>query len=104
MLISTLDSGYLAALSNYHRALSQRNHALKSPERAAVAAAFEPELAAHAPLIAARRREYAAAVEQEVNRMLLQRGRHSSGFTSAAITRSPPRSISRFWSGTGSAK
>lgn len=75
MLISTLDSGYLAALSNYHRALSQRNHALKSPERAAVAAAFEPELAAHAPLIAARRREYAAAVEQEVNRMLLQRGK-----------------------------
>ena len=35
----------------------------------AVAAAFEPELAATAPLIAARRREYAAAVENEVNRM-----------------------------------
>ena len=69
MLISTLDSGYLAALSNYQRALIQRNRALKSPEQAAVAAAFEPELAANAPLIAARRREYAAAVENEVNRM-----------------------------------
>ncbi len=73
MLISTLDSGYLSALSNYHRALTQRNHALKSPERVAAAAAFEPELAVNAPLIAARRREYAAAVEEEVNRMLSAR-------------------------------
>lgn len=76
MLISTLDSGYLTALSNYHRALMQRNHALKSPQcAAAAAAAFEPELAVNAPLIAARRREYAAAVEEEVNRMLAARER-----------------------------
>ena len=73
MLISTLDSGYLAALSNYHRALAQRNRALKSPGQSAAVAAFEPELAAGAPLIAARRREYAAAVEAEVNQMLALR-------------------------------
>ncbi len=70
MMISTLDSGYLIALSNYQRALVQRNRALKLRNRADLVAAFEPELALHAPLIAARRRLYAGLVEQEVNRLL----------------------------------
>ena len=51
MLISTLDSGYLTALSNYHRALMQRNHALKSPQcAAAAAAAFESSVICKIPI------------------------------------------------------
>ncbi|WP_294481929.1 DNA replication/repair protein RecF [uncultured Victivallis sp.] len=74
MLISTLDGAYLSALARYNRALAQRNRALKSPGKGAIAAAFEPELAENAPLIAQRRREYAGLVEEELNRLLIQRG------------------------------
>ena len=74
MMISTLDGGYLTALNNYCRALSQRNRALKQKEQAAVAAAFEPEMAVNAPLIARQRRIYAKLVEEEVNRMLAEDG------------------------------
>ena len=70
MLISTLDNRYLTALSNYHRALVQRNRALKRPADPAVAAAFEPELSVHCPLISEKRRIYANMVEDEVNRLL----------------------------------
>ncbi len=73
MLISTLDSAYLSQLVNYNRALAQRNRALKSPDNRIVIAAFEPELAVNAPLIAEKRREYAGLVEQEVNVLLKQR-------------------------------
>ena len=73
MLISTMDGNYLSCLADYNRALSQRNRALKTPARRNVAEAFEPELAAHAPLIASMRREYAELVEKEVNLLLKQR-------------------------------
>ena len=74
MMISTLDGGYLTALNNYYRALSQRNRALKQKEQAAVAAAFEPEMAVNAPLIARQRRIYAKLIEEEVSRMLAEDG------------------------------
>ncbi len=70
MLISTLDPGYLTTLADYQRALAQRNRALKFREKARVAAAFEPELAKHAPEIARKRREFALRVEGEIARML----------------------------------
>lgn len=74
MLISTLDGGYLSRLVDYNRALAQRNRALKAPANRKIAAAFEPELAAAAPVIAEIRRKYAGLVEQEVNGLLKQRG------------------------------
>lgn len=74
MLISTLDGIYLASLVNFNRALAQRNRALKVPAKPAIAAAFEPELAKNAPLIARRRREFSGLVEAEMNRLLQQRG------------------------------
>lgn len=74
MLISTLDSGYLTQLSDYNRALTQRNRALKSPLNLEIAVAFEPELAANAPAIAALRRKYAGFVEKELNLLLKQCG------------------------------
>ncbi len=70
MLISTLDNGYLMALSNYNRALIQRNRALKRPADPAVASAFEPELSVNSPLISEKRRIYANLVEDEVNRLM----------------------------------
>ena len=74
MMISTRDGGYLTALNNYYRARSQRNRALKQKEQAAVAAAFEPEMAVNAPLIARQRRIYAKLIEEEVSRMLAEDG------------------------------
>ena len=74
MLISTLDSTYLTRLADYSRALAQRNRALKPPVNRSIVAAFEPELAANAPSIAALRRQYAGSVEQERNAPLKQRG------------------------------
>ena len=74
MLISTLDSTYLTRLADYSRALAQRNRALKPPVNRSIVAAFEPELAANAPSIAALRRQYAGSVEQELNALLKQRG------------------------------
>ena len=74
MLISTLDGTYLTRLADYSRALAQRNRALKPPVNRSIVAAFEPELAANAPSIAALRRQYAGSVEQELNALLKQRG------------------------------
>ena len=70
MLIATQEREYLKALSLYNRALMQRNRALKRSAAEKIAAAFEPELAENAPLIAARRRVYASLVEKEVSRLL----------------------------------
>ncbi len=73
MLIATREPEYLNALSNYNRALVQRNRAFKHPKGRDLAAAFEPELAENAPLIAARRQVYAKLVETEVNRLLTRK-------------------------------
>lgn len=74
MMISMLDGNYLTALSNYHRALSQRNRALKHKDQMVVAAAFEPEMALNAPLIAKYRRIYVKLIEEEVNKILSEVG------------------------------
>ena len=50
------DGTYLTRLADYSRALAQRNRALKPPVNRSIVAAFEPELAANAPSIAALRR------------------------------------------------
>lgn len=70
MLISMLDTGYLADLSEYARALAQRNRSLKRPARTEIVAAFEPELALRAPRIARQRRVFGQMVCDEVNRLL----------------------------------
>jgi DNA replication and repair protein RecF len=68
ILISEIEPEYLLRLSRYHRALVQRNRALKiSPK---TAWAFEGELSEQAPFIAARRRYYAEQVAGEVNSLL----------------------------------
>jgi len=55
ILISEIDPGYLQRLSRYHRALLQRNRALKFAPK--TAAAFEEELAEQAPYLAATRHQ-----------------------------------------------
>ena len=72
MLIATVDPFYLETLARYNRALLQRNRALKLGS--AAAALFEPELAEASPVITAARTRYAAALEEEVNRLLNGRG------------------------------
>ena len=72
ILISEIEPEYLIRLSRYHRALLQRNRALKFAPR--TAALFEPELAEHAPFIAARRRYFAEIVEKEAAALLGSRG------------------------------
>ncbi len=74
MMISILDRNYLLALNNYHRALLQRNRALKIKEPSAVTGAFEPEMALNAPYIAKQRYAYAKLIEKEVTRMLKEDG------------------------------
>lgn len=74
MLISTLDQGYLMDLSNYNRALIQRNRALKTPGNRRIIAAFEPELSLNAPKIWRMRKEYSERIEKEVNELLKARG------------------------------
>jgi len=69
MLISMLSPEYFQALVRYQRALAQRNRALKSRNEA-VAASFEGEVADSAAAVMAARREYAAAVENEVRTLL----------------------------------
>lgn len=70
MFISSVDPAYLTDLSLYGKALSQRNKALKNPAQEKIISAFEPEMAIRAPRIAAARREYAALIEKEVNKLL----------------------------------
>ncbi|MBO7327868.1 MAG: DNA replication/repair protein RecF [Lentisphaeria bacterium] len=72
ILISETEPEYLLRLSRYHRALNQRNRALKiAPE---TASAFENELADQAPFIAARRRFYSCEIEKKVQTLLGDRG------------------------------
>ena len=72
ILISEVDQEYLLRLSRYHRALSQRNRALKSAPH--TASAFEDELAEQAPFIAARRRFFAGEIGKKVNELLAGKG------------------------------
>lgn len=75
ILISQTEPEYLLRLSRYHRALAQRNRALKTAPR--TAAAFEEELAEQAPFIAAARCSYAALVTAECAALLGDRGEFS---------------------------
>ena len=73
ILISTIEPEYLQRLSRYSRALLQRNRALK--QKPQLANLFNGELAEHAPLIADRRRFYAAEIASAVNSLLGDRGK-----------------------------
>jgi len=72
ILISTVEPEYMMRLGCYTRALMQRNRAFKTAP--AMAGAFDGELAAHAPYLTAKRREYAAIVERDLNKLLSGRG------------------------------
>ena len=72
MLISVLEPKYFAALGSCGRALKQRNRALRSGGRGAEY--FDPVLAESAGVLTAFRREYAAMLEKEVNKLLAPRG------------------------------
>lgn len=72
ILISGIEPEYLLRLSRYHRALLQRNKALKFTPH--TAAAFEEELSEQAPFIAEKRRRYAEETAGEVSRLLGSRG------------------------------
>ena len=72
MLISVLEPKYFTALGDCNRALKQRNRALRSGGRGAEC--FDPVLAESAGVLTAFRREYAAMLEKEVNRLLAPRG------------------------------
>ena len=73
ILISTIEPEYLQRLSRYSRALLQRNRALK--QKPQLANVFNGELAEHAPIIAERRRFYAAELANAVNKLLGDRGK-----------------------------
>lgn len=72
ILISEIEPEYLLRLSRYHRALLQRNRALKFSPRSA--AAFDAELAEQAPFISACRRRYARLVGEHVSALLASGG------------------------------
>lgn len=69
MLISVLEPKYFSALGSCNRALKQRNKALRSAGGRG-AAYFDPVLAESAAVLTAFRREYAAMLEKEVNRLM----------------------------------
>ena len=69
MLISSVDPLYLRALSDYMRALAQRNRALKS-SRPETAVFFDAELASRAPEICAKRLKYASLLSEKVKELL----------------------------------
>lgn len=73
MMISSVDHGYLKSLSDFNRALMQRNRALKS-SKPHVAAHFDTELAERTPEIVAKRMEYARIMETCVNDLLKETG------------------------------
>lgn len=75
MMISSIDPDYLRSLSDFNRALLQRNRALKT-NRADVAGHFDNELAERAPEISAKRLKYAEIIEKQVNE-LLKENKHS---------------------------
>ncbi len=70
MFISVLEPAYLSALQRYGTALAQRNAALRINAREESVAAFEPELAGAAAVIAPFRRKYAELMEKKVNELL----------------------------------
>lgn len=72
ILISETEPEYLLRLSRYHRALNQRNRALKFAP--ATAGAFEEELAEQAPFIAERRKFYSQIIGETVQELLGGRG------------------------------
>ena len=73
ILISSVDSSYLKSLSDFNRALAQRNRALKS-EKSSLACHFDRELAGRTPEICAARMKYASIINQTVNELLKDRG------------------------------
>lgn len=73
MLISVLEPKYFAALGSCNRVLKQRNCALRAGGKGAEF--FVPVLVESASVLTAFRREYAALLEVEVNRLLADRGR-----------------------------
>lgn len=72
MLISVLEPKYFTALGDCNRALKQRNRALRAGGKGV--AYFDPVLAESAGVLTAFRREYAAMLEKEVNKLLAARG------------------------------
>lgn len=72
MLISVLEPRYFAALGDCNRALKQRNRALRSGGKGAEC--FDPVLAESAGVLTAFRREYAAMLEKEVNKLMFPHG------------------------------
>ena len=73
ILISSVDVSYLKSLSDYNRALAQRNRALKS-SGSDLARHFDRELAERAPEICSARMKYASIVSKTVNELLEGRG------------------------------
>ena len=69
MMISSVDHHYLRSLSDYHRALMQRNRALKL-NRFEAAQHFDRELAERAPEISAKRLKYASLISVAVNELM----------------------------------
>ena len=68
MLISVLEPKYFSTLGSFNRALKQRNKALRSGGKGAEF--FLPEIMECTPVLTAFRREYAAMVEAEVDKLL----------------------------------
>jgi DNA replication and repair protein RecF len=73
MMISSVDHGYLKSLSDFNRALMQRNRALKN-NRGDLAQHFDLELAERTPEIFSKRLKYAGIVEAQVNDLLKESG------------------------------
>ncbi|MBE6376492.1 MAG: DNA replication and repair protein RecF [Lentisphaerae bacterium] len=72
ILISEIEPEYLLRLSRYHRALLQRNRALKFAPH--TAEAFEAELSEQAPYIASFRRNFAQIIGERCSALLGGRG------------------------------
>ena len=73
ILISSVDGSYFKSLSDYNRALAQRNRALKS-SGSDLARHFDGELAERAPEIISARMKYAALIGEKVNELLKSKG------------------------------
>ena len=82
ILISEIEPEYLLRLNRYHRALSQRNKALKFAP--ATAAAFEEELAEQAPFISAARKKYTALIAENMAFLLGNSGEFEIVYRSAS--------------------
>lgn len=73
ILISSVDPAYLKSLSDYNRALAQRNRALKGA-KSDLACHFDRELAERAPEICSARMKYASVISRTVNELLTGKG------------------------------